>query len=354
MVVNVRHVARKARVSIGTVSNALNRPEIVAPATLLRVQQAMDELGFTPNITSRRISSSSAKLLALILPDVSNPLFTEIARGAEDAANQNGYSLFLCNHDHSPEKERNYIQTLVGQNVAGIMIWPTYGKTDNLNFLRSNHIAVTLIDTNRYFDVHCSAKVDCVRGGQVAIQHLVDLGHREITYVYEASINQFLERREGAKQAAKDHQVALHLIEVPSPTTQGGQEGAKKFLSGKTKSTAIFCGNDLIALGFMRGLIESGFRIPEDFSVIGFDDIELAPNASVPLTTIAQDGYQLGYTATELAIQECEAPDTHIHQHVLFQPELVFRSSTAKPAHVREKISVQDLDAIMTSGTGWT
>lgn len=354
MTVSVRHVARRARVSIGTVSNVLNRPEIVAPATLVRVQQAMDELGFAPNITSRRMSFSSSKLLGLVLPDVSNPLFTEIARGAEDAANQSGYSLFLCNHDHSPEKERNYIQTLVGQNVAGIMIWPTYGKTDNLNFLRSNHIAVTLIDTNRYFDVHCSAKVDGVRGGQVAIQHLVDLGHREITYVYEPSINQFVERGEGAKQAAKDLGVTLHSIEVPSPTTHGGKEGAKRFLSGKAQSSAIFCGNDLIALGFMREMIESGFRIPEDFSVIGFDDIELAPNAVVPLTSIAQDGYQLGYTATELAIQECESPDTHIHQHVLFQPELVHRASTAKPAHVREKISLQDLDSIIAGRIGPT
>lgn len=354
MTVSVRHVARRARVSIGTVSNVLNRPEIVAPATLVRVQQAMDELGFTPNITSRRMHFSPSKLLGLILPDVSNPLFTEIARGAEDAANQSGYSLFLCNHDHSPEKERNYIQTLVGQSVAGIMIWPTYGKTDNLNFLRSNHIAVTLIDTNQYFDVHCSAKVDGFRGGQVAIQHLVDLGHREITYIYESSINQFIERGEGAKQAAGELGIKLNLIEVPSPTTHGGQEGAKRFLAQESHATAIFCGNDLIALGFMCGLIESGHRIPEDYSVIGFDDIELAPNAVVPLTTIAQDGYQLGFMATELAIQECESPDTHIHQHVLFQPELVERSSTSKPAKDREMISIKALNSILASGTGRT
>ena len=169
MTVSVRHVARRARVSIGTVSNVLNRPEIVAPATLQKVQHAMDELGFVSSSFVRKIHAS-AKTLALILPDVSNPLFTEIARGAEDAANQNGYSLFLCNHDHSHEKERKYIQTLASQNVQGIMIWPTKGKTDNLDFLRSNNIAVTLIDSNRYFDVHCSAKVDAHRGGHVAIQ----------------------------------------------------------------------------------------------------------------------------------------------------------------------------------------
>ena len=133
MTVSVRHVARRARVSIGTVSNVLNRPEIVAPATLVKVQQAMDELGFVSSSFAKKIHASNSKTLALILPDVSNPLFTEIARGAEDAANQNGYSLFLCNHDHSHEKERKYIQTLAGQSVQGIMIWPTRGKTDNLD-----------------------------------------------------------------------------------------------------------------------------------------------------------------------------------------------------------------------------
>lgn len=221
MTVSVRHVARRARVSIGTVSNVLNRPEIVAPATLVKVQQAMDELGFISSSFAKKINSSNSKTLALLLPDVSNPLFTEIARGAEDAANQNGYSLFLCNHDHSHEKERKYIQTLAGQNVQGIMIWPTRGKTDNLDFLRSNNIAVTLIDTNRYFDVHCSAKVDGIRGGHVAIGHLVDLGHRDITYVYENTINQFIERGEGAKQAAEEMGANLSFIEIPSPTTHG-------------------------------------------------------------------------------------------------------------------------------------
>jgi len=340
MTVSVRHVARRARVSIGTVSNVLNRPEIVAPTTLEKVQQAMDELGFVSSSFAKKINASNSKTLALLLPDVSNPLFTEIARGAEDAANQNGYSLFLCNHDHSHEKERKYIQTLAGQNVQGIMIWPTRGKTDNLDFLRSNNIAVTLIDTNRYFDVHCSAKVDGIRGGHVAIGHLVDLGHTDITYVYENTINQFIERGEGAKQAAAEMGANLNFIDIPSPTTHGGELAAKKFLDSKSKSSAVFCGNDLIALGFMRGLIEAGIKIPEDISVMGFDDIELAPNALVPLTTVAQDGYQLGYTATELVIQECELPDTHIHQHVLFQPELVERSSTAEHPSVREKISI--------------
>lgn len=340
MNVSVRHVARRARVSIGTVSNVLNRPEIVAPSTLIKVQQAMDELGFVSSIFARKIHASAPKMLALILPDVSNPLFTEITRGAEDAANQNGYSLILCNHDHSHEKERKYIQTLAGQSVQGIMIWPTKGKTDNLDFLRNNNIAVTLIDTNRYFDVHCSAKVDGIRGGHVAIQHLVDLGHKEIMYVYENTINQFIERGEGAKQAADDLGVVLQFMAIPSPTTHGGEIGAKKFLEAKSQSSAVFCGNDLIALGFMRGLIAAGVKIPEDISVMGFDDIELAPNALVPLTTVAQDGYQLGYTATELVIQECELPDTHIHQHVLFQPELVERNSTAKYTSVREKLSI--------------
>ena len=339
MTVSVRHVARRARVSIGTVSNVLNRPEIVAPATLQKVQHAMDELGFVSSSFVRKIHAS-AKTLALILPDVSNPLFTEIARGAEDAANQNGYSLFLCNHDHSHEKERKYIQTLASQNVQGIMIWPTKGKTDNLDFLRSNNIAVTLIDSNRYFDVHCSAKVDAHRGGHVAIQHLVDLGHQKITYLYENTINQFIERRIGAESAAAELGAELELLEVSFATTHGGEVGAKKFLESTSKSTAVFCGNDLMALGFMRGLIEGGVRIPEEISVIGFDDIELAPNAQVPLTTVAQDGYQLGYTATELAIQECELPDTHIHQHVLFQPELIKRLSTAQHPRMRDQISI--------------
>jgi LacI family transcriptional regulator len=331
MRVSLRDVAKAAKVSVGTVSNVLNRPEVVAPETLARVQGTIKDLGFVPNGFARHLRSGHSRTLGLIVPDVANPFFTEVARGVEDAAIKRDYAVFLCNSDESASKEDRYINVLIEQQVRGVLITPTNVKSDRLDAMRDRGIAVALVDREIKGRKQCSVSVDDVHGGQLGIEYLTGLGHTDIAWVCGPdSIPQVADRGAGVAKAAKFAGAKVETIRVSLMNTTQGEEAAKKILALKTTPTAIFCANDLVALGVMRTLRENKFKIPEQVSVLGYDDIEFAASAAVPLSSISQPAYQMGVTAADLLLNECEEADTHEHQQIRFQPQLVERASTGK------------------------
>jgi len=331
MSVSLRDVAKAAKVSVGTVSNVLNRPEVVAPETLARVQGTIKDLGFVPNGFARHLRSGHSRTLGLIVPDVANPFFTEVARGVEDAASKRDYAVFLCNSDESASKEDRYINVLIEQQVRGVLITPADVKSDRLDAMRDRGIAVALVDREIKGRKQCSVSVDDVHGGQLGIEYLTGLGHTDIAWVCGPdSIPQVADRGAGVAKAAKFAGAKVETIRVSLMNTTQGEEAAKKILALKTIPTAIFCANDLVALGVMRTLRENKFKIPEQVSVLGYDDIEFAASAAVPLSSISQPAYQMGVTAADLLLNECEEADTHVHQQIRFQPQLVERASTGK------------------------
>ena len=331
MSVSLRDVAKAARVSVGTVSNVLNRPEVVAPETLARVQATIKELGFVPNGFARHLRSGQSRTLGLIVPDVANPFFTEVARGVEDAASKRDYAVFLCNSDESASKEDRYINVLIQQQVRGVLITPADMKSDRLEAMRERGIAVTLLDREIKGRKQCSVSVDDVHGGQIAIEYLAGLGHKNIAWVCgPESIPQVADRGAGVTKAAKVAGAKIETIRVPLMNAAKGEEAAKKILELAAMPTAIFCANDLLALGVMRALLASKVRIPEQVSVLGYDNIEFAPSAAGPLSSIAQPSYQMGVTAADLLLNECEDGENHEHQQIRFQPQLVERASTGK------------------------
>jgi len=331
MSVSLRDVAKAAKVSVGTVSNVLNRPEVVAPETLARVQGTIKDLGFVPNGFARHLRSGHSRTLGLIVPDVANPFFTEVARGVEDAASKRDYAVFLCNSDESASKEDRYINVLIEQQVRGVLITPADVKSDRLDAMRDRGIAVALVDREIKGRKQCSVSVDDVHGGQLGIEYLTGLGHTDIAWVCGPdSIPQVADRGAGVAKAAKFAGAKVETIRVSLMNTTQGEEAAKKILALKTTPTAIFCANDLVALGVMRTLRENKFKIPEQVSVLGYDDIEFAASAAVPLSSISQPAYQMGVTAADLLLNECEEADTHEHQQIRFQPQLVERASTGK------------------------
>ena len=331
MSVSLRDVAKAAKVSVGTVSNVLNRPEVVAPETLARVQGTIKDLGFVPNGFARHLRSGHSRTLGLIVPDVANPFFTEVARGVEDAASKRDYAVFLCNSDESASKEDRYINVLIEQQVRGVLITPTDVKSDRLDAMRDRGIAVALVDREIKGRKQCSVSVDDVHGGQLGIEYLTGLGHTDIAWVCGPdSIPQVADRGAGVAKAAKFAGAKVETIRVSLMNTTQGEEAAKKILALKTTPTAIFCANDLVALGVMRTLRENKFKIPEQVSVLGYDDIEFAASAAVPLSSISQPAYQMGVTAADLLLNECEEAATHEHQQIRFQPQLVERASTGK------------------------
>ena len=331
MSVSLRDVAKKAQVSVGTVSNVLNRPEVVAPATLARVKATIKELGFVPNGFARHLRAGFSRTIGLVVPDVANPFFTEVARGVEDAASKRDYAVFLCNSDESSVKEDRYVNVLFEQQVRGVLITPSDLKSDRLEAMRDRGISVTLLDRELKGRNQCSVSVDDVHGGQLAIEYLAGLGHTKIAWVCgPETIPQVADRSAGVAKAAKVANVSVQTIKVALMNSTKGEEAALKILELDQLPTAIFCANDLLALGVMRTLLANKVRIPDQISLLGYDDISFAPSAAIPLSSIAQPAYQMGITAADLLLSECEDGDEHNHQQIRFQPQLVERATTRR------------------------
>jgi len=330
---DIREVARRAGVALGTVSNVLNRPEIVAEETKRRVQQAIDEIGFVRNGSARQLRAGHSQFIGLLMLDAANPFFTEVARGAEDVAHASGYIVILCNADDSVEKESHYLQVLEEQRTRGVLITPVQSDASYLQRLRQRGIAVVLLDRPSRIKDICWVAVDDVRGGELATAHLLEQGHKRIGFVHgPLSIRQCAERRRGMIKAVRavgfDPDEVIVDITTTTQRASDGEESAEKLLRVKSKPTAVFCANDLLALGLMRGLSKHGITIPGDFALVGYDDVEFASMLSTPLTTIRQPKYELGSKATELLLEEARDPHTHQHQHIMYEPELIVRASS--------------------------
>jgi LacI family transcriptional regulator len=331
MSVSLRDVAKSAKVSVGTVSNVLNRPEIVAEKTLNRVRETIKELGFVPNGFARQLRFGNSRTIGLIVPDVSNPFFTEVARGVEDAASKRDYAVFLCNTDESVSKEDRYINVLTEQQVRGVLFAPSDTKSNRMDEMKNRGISVALLDRELKGNNHCSVSVDDIYGGRIAIEYLSELGHQNIAWVAgPESIPQVADRGIGVAKAAKDGGLNIETIRVPLMNSAQGEEAAKLILQLPTIPTAIFCANDVLALGVMRGLMAAKIKVPDQVSILGYDDIEFASSAAIPLSSISQPAYQLGVTAADLLLSECEDGENHQHQQIRFQPKLVERASTAQ------------------------
>jgi LacI family transcriptional regulator len=331
---SIREVAKRAGVSLGTVSNVLNRPEIVAEETRQRVQLAIKEIGFVRNGSARQLRAGNSQSIGLLMLDVANPFFTEVARGVEDAASEAGCVVILCNSDDSLEKERRYLQVLEEQRARGVLITPVQSDASYLQRFRQRGIAVVLLDRPSRIKDLCSVSVDDVRGGELAAAHLLQQGHEHIGFVHgPLSIRQCADRRRGVLRAVRaagfDPDRVIVDITTSAQNARQGEESVEKLLRAKIKPTAVFCANDLLALGLMRGLIKHGVSIPGDVALVGYDDVEFASVLSIPLTSIRQPKYELGRTAAELLLEEASHPTTHQHKHIVYQPELIVRESSS-------------------------
>jgi LacI family transcriptional regulator len=331
----VKDVAAAAGVSLGTVSNVLNRPERVSAATRARVERAMRELGFVRNESARQLRAGRSSVIAYVMLDATNPFFTDVALAMEEAAERAGLSLYICNSHQQAVREHAYLQRLQQQRVQGVLITPTDPDDPALDEIVRQGTPLVIVDRRRTGETHCSVAVDDVLGGRLAVEHLLDLGHERIAYIGGPErIGQVRDRQAGAEQAlmAADHgRDDLVVLRTEGLNVAEGRSAGERIagMPRSSRPTAAFCANDLLALGLLQQAVALGIGVPQDLAIVGYDDIEFAAAAAVPLTSVRQPRRELGRTAAELLIDEASNP-AHVHQQVVFTPELVGRASTLK------------------------
>lgn len=332
---NIRDVAYLAGVSAGTVSNVLNRPSYVNPDTRRRVQSAIQALGFVPRQRSRRFRPGRVRNLGIALANLDNPFFVDVALGAESLAKELDVGIVISNSAYDPVREDQNLELLVQQRVQGIIISPVDEKSSQLQALRDRGVPMVFVD-RVIADRDCwSVVVDDRRGGELGMEHLLDRGHTRIAFVgHPEQSSKVATRLLGARDAISKHSespVSLEVLSVESWTVQGGKDAAEILVarSPELRPTAVFCSNDMMALGMLQTLDHSGIRVPEDIALVGYDDLEWAGIAMIPLTTVRQPRRLLGRTAVEMIMELLDDPNQRIKpHHVVLQPELVIRETT--------------------------
>jgi LacI family transcriptional regulator len=329
----IKEVAELAGVSPGTVSNTLNRPERVHARTRARVLGAIEELGFIRNGSARDLRVGRTRTVGLVVLDVGNPFFTDVARGVDEVVEENGSVLTLVDLSGDMERQRRHLDNLEEQRVQGVLITPVDDDDPRLDQLVARGVPVVLVDHRSADGRRCSVAVDDVLGGRLAAEHLIERGHRQLAFVGgPLGLRQVAERLQGASDFVASHGSAesLIIIERPGLTIEDGSSAGQDLaaLNAATRPTAVMCANDLLALGILQALTTAGLRVPDDVAIIGYDDIVFAAAAAVPLSAIRQPRRALGTTAAELLFEEIRSQGDHHHRQVVFRPELVVRASS--------------------------
>jgi LacI family transcriptional regulator len=327
-------VAKRAGVAPITVSRVINNTGYIRPETRQRVLAAVEELGYVPNRLARGLRSRRSNVLALVLADISNPFFTLIARGVEDAASEQGYMVIYCNTDESEEEEQKYIDLLLQNRVDGILLVPAGNGAAAIGAARRHDTPLVVIDRRIP-----GAQVDSVRGdsfgGAYSLSRLLlDLGHRRIALLNgPAGVSTADERQAGFCQALEEAGIPMDgcLFLGGRFTTQSGRQMALQALASNPSPTALLAANNFIALGALQAVQEYGLGVPQDIALAGFDDLPDALVAFPFLTVAVQPAYEMAQKATELLLSRLDGSDPTEPQEIILPTRLVVRQSSGGP-----------------------
>jgi LacI family transcriptional regulator len=332
--VTLRDVAKQAGVHPGTASRALNAQtrSLVNPDTARKVIEAAEQLGYRPNPIARGLKTNRSFTIGVLIPDLTNPLFPPIVRGIEDRLATEGYTALLANSDNDPDKERLHFETMKGRQVEGFIM--ATAQRDHPLIEDAIAADTPIVMVNRTVESPRAVAVipDDRAGTKLAVDHLVSLGHRRIAHlVGPKRFSTGLIRYQSFIEAMREHDVEPDPDLIKFTETFTEVEGARTFnqiLDAGTPFTAVFAGNDLIALGCYDVMSERGLRCPEDLSVVGFNDIPLLDKMRPPLTTIRIPHYEIGVRAAELVLERLQDP-TAAPVTISLPPELIVRGSTS-------------------------
>lgn len=334
--INMHHIAKRAGVSLGTVSNVINRTAAVREPLRQRVLDAIRALGYQPSQLARGLRRDYTNMIGMIIPDITNPFFPALVRAAEDVAYRHQYRLVLCNSDNDPQKESSYFEELRSYLPAGLLVIPAEDSGLRDQPVRNGRrIPMVCIDREPTGWKGDTVRADNETGAYTATLHLIDHGHQRIaTVAGPQHLTSAVERLQGFRRALKEASLPLparYVVHGQFDRTSGF-EAALKLLRPQPRPTAIFAGNDLMAMGVLMALRELGLRCPEDVSIAGFDNIDMADLLHPPLTSVQQPVYRLGAAAAELLIERIGGGRSGGPQKTLLETELVRRASVARLA----------------------
>lgn len=335
----IKDVALHAQVSVATVSHVVNDTRFVSEATRLRVLQAIKELRYVPSALARSLKSNRTHTVGMMIPNSSNPYFAEIIRGIEDTCYEAGFNVILCNSDDDPLKQSTYVRLLSEKQVDGLIVMSSGSDVELLDTLRAATMPQVVVDREIDDLAADLVEVNHEAGGFLATQHLLQLGHRRIACIAgPQSLSSARQRVQGYRRALQQAGLAVDdaLCRCGDFTSAGGHAAMSALLAPSApgqRPSAVFASNDLMAIGAICAAAAQGLRIPEDLSVIGFDDIALAAFSNPPLSSIAQPKHQTGELAASLLLQRIAQPDRAL-QRAILQPTLQVRQSTGPCAGV--------------------
>lgn len=325
----MKDVARLAGVSLGTVSNVLNGKESVLPENREKVNHAMKELGFQYNMMARALKTKKTRSIGLIITTIINPYFQELTKGVEDAAREDGFTVFLCNSDYDKNRELQYIEGLLSRSVDGLILVETKLTKDELLKLKEE-TALVLIDyeseVKNEFDIVNINDYDGIHKG---LKYLTKQGHERIAFISGSTATLSSQRRIRAYKAFLKRESIPYRPEYiieGDYSWKSGYRAAQQIQLLKERPTAVFSANDMMALGFIKAMVQGGLRIPEDYSVIGYDNIEMSSLSMPGLTTIDQPKYEVGRMAEHLLVKRLRG-QTHQENQVIMETRVVERES---------------------------
>jgi LacI family transcriptional regulator len=337
--ITIRDVARHAGVSVATVSHVINETHYVTPELHERVFDAIRELDYRPNKLARALSRQAIPLLALIVPDISNPYWSAVARAVQDVTDQHEYSVIVCSSDGMPEREARFLRTLSGW-VSGMILHPYHLASEHVSRLSGDQVPVVILGDfttptkqPAHWDQVTSSNLE---GARLAVEHLIQLGHRRIGFVQGAEgTPSSLRRLAGYRSALEQAGLPIQdeLIAPGDYTQAGGRRALASLLALAQPPTAVFCANDLTAFGALEVAHRRGLEVPGDISIVGFDDIDEAASAQPPLTTISQPPRRVGTVTAETLIERLGGRIEPTFRSV--PGTLMVRQSTAPPRAAR-------------------
>lgn len=329
--VTVKDVAKRAGVSTATVSRVLSGQRGVTPELVERVRNAIEALNYHPNRTARSLRSQTTQIIGVLISDIQNPFFTSVVRGIEKVLEKADYTLILCNSDEDPAREQRLLATLYSEQVAGMIIAPTLSQPERYAAISQKGVPTVIIDRPIQRLPLDSVVVSNLQGAFLATRHLIDLGHTRIGFIGGPDrLGNARERKDGFLQTLKmaGIQTSEPFIQEGDFHQESGYKAMMRLLCLDHKPTAVLVANNLMTLGALQAIYEQGLSIPEDISIVGFDDMSWATSLRTPLTAVVQPTFNLGASAAELVLERIRNPNRPVCQVVL-ETQLNIRASTS-------------------------